>query len=402
MLSKDNFSSLCTRVCAVQGLSKAVKQVLLPIMKSIKDDLNSVKRELTSLNKTVSHLSGDLEQHKNQTTSVLADLQSAINRSSSAVTEELREVEDRLVNQLDDLDSKLNTTSELMRGDLSSVKRELTSLNESVNRICEEHEDHMTTEIMELEEHLQRNFTNQQENILNHIDSLPVYICNGTGGWRRAVYLDMTDPNTNCPEGWSETDYSKRTCGRVTDEWRTCDSVTFSVSGGEYSQVCGRIRAYQFAHTLGFYGYYYGYTTVDDAYITGVAVMHGSPRQHIWSFVAGLSENHTNSRYSLCPCDTTLSIPIPPFVGEDYFCESGYIYPGHWISNEIYSFHSNDVLWDGRDCHSSSTCCSQHNPPYFTKTLNTSTTDDIELRMCNYRENPYSNVAVELVELYVK
>ena len=395
----SNCSSLCTRVCAVQGLSKAVKQVLLPIMKSIKDDLNSVKRELTSLNKTVSHLSGDLEQHKNQTASVLADLQSSINRSS----ERLR---DTLVNQLDDLDSKLNTTSELMRGDLRCVKREMTSLNESVNRICdkmEEHEDHMTTEIMELEEHLQRNFTNQQENILNHIGSLPVYTCNGTGGWRRAVYLDMTDPNTNCPEGWNMTDYYKRTCGRPNDGHRTCDSVTFSVSGGEYSQVCGRMRAYQWGWTAGFYGSYQGYNTVDEPYFDGVAVMHGNPRQHIWTFAAGGGENYSipNDR-GQCACDgapTNLRY-IPPFVGEDYFCEAGYIHPGHW--NRFGQLHSNDTLWDGRDCHSSSTCCSLHNPPYFVKTLNTSTTDDIELRMCIYFRMDYTNLAVELVELYVK
>ena len=389
-------------VCAVQGLSKAVKQVLLPIMKSIKDDLNSVKGELTSLNETVSHLSGDLEQHKNQTTSVLADLQSSINRSS-AVTEELREAEDRLVNQLENLDTKLTSfDNTLMRGDLSSVKRELTSLNESMKRICdkmEEHEDHMTTEIMELEEHLQRNFTRQLKHSYGYITSLP-QSCDGTGGWRRAVYLDMTDTRTSCPEGWNMTDYSKRTCGRATDGRLTCDSVTFSVSGGEYSQVCGRIRAYQWGIATAFYGSRFTTSnSVDGAYITGVAVMHGSPRQHIWTFAVGRDENYpwSNNVY-LCPCDGIRSdlLTIPPFVGEDYFCESGAIYPNR------YSFYSNDILWDGRDCHSSSTCCSRRNPPYFVKTLNTSTTDDIELRMCFYQEVRYSNVAVELVELYVK
>ena len=133
--------------------------------------------------------------------------------------------------------------------------------NKSVKRICdkmEEHEDHMTTEIMELEEYLQRN---QLEHSYGYITTPP---CDGTEGRRRAVYLDMTDPNTNCPKGWSETDYSKRTCGRATDGWCTCDSVTFSVSGGEYSQVCGRIKAYQFVYTLGFHGYYEGQTTVDE------------------------------------------------------------------------------------------------------------------------------------------
>ena len=290
-----------------------------------------------------------------------------------------------------------------MRGDLSSVKREMTSLNKSVNKICdkmEEHEDHMTTEIMELEEHLQRNFTDQLKHSYGNITS-PPRPCDGTLGWRRAVYLDMKDSNTNCPEGWSETDYSKRTCGRATDGWHTCDSVTFSVSGGEYSQVCGRIRAYQWGNPTAFYGSRFTTSnSVDGAYFSGVAVMHGSPRQHIWTFLSGRDENFPRStNYFLCPCDGIRSdyLTIPPFVGEDYFCESGAIYP-----DPLLTFHSNDVLWDGRDCHSSSTCCSRRNPPYFVKTLNTTTTDDIELRMCLYSVKRHMNIAVELVELYVK
>ena len=115
----------------------------------IYDELSFMRRELTSLNKTVSHLNGDLEQHKKQTTSVLVDLHSSINRSyieqlnlidemESVLTEKLTHIEGRLVNQLDDLDSRLdavNTTSDLMRGDLSTVKGHLTSLNETVSII---------------------------------------------------------------------------------------------------------------------------------------------------------------------------------------------------------------------------------------------------------------------------
>ena len=454
------------------NVSEAVLEVLLPIVKDIKKDINSVKRELTSLNETVSNLSGDLEQHKkgvestsdlmrgdlksvkkklkridetvshlsgdleqhknqtaadlqtpssklvsvnasvteeltsletslnakldNQTVSLLADLQSSINRSS----EGLRYVENRLVNQLDDLDSKIvSVHNTLTRGDLSS---ELTSLNESMNRICdkmEEHEDHMTTEIMELEETLQQNLTCELK------ESLIPPICDGTGGWRRAVYLDMTNPTTHCPRGWNMTDYSKRTCGRANGRDRACDSVTFSVCGGEYSQVCGRIRAYSWGWSNGFYGSV-GDHLVDQAYFDGVAIMHGSPRQHIWTFVAGAAENLTSSYLDgVCPCDLIRGSFQPrslSFIGEDYFCEAGYVYPGRTIYNEIRQFHSNDVLWDGKNCHSSSTCCSLHNPPYFTKHLNTSTTDDIELRMCHALNKNNGNVAVELVEIYVK
>ena len=226
------------------------------------------------------------------------------------------------------------------------------------------------------------------------------YACGGTWGWRRAVYLDMTDPNTYCPSGWQLTGYSKRTCGRANSSRHSCDSVSFPVSGGPYSQVCGRIRAYQYGGPDAFWGYEHGgQTTIDSVYVCGVALMYGSPRQHIWTFASGAWENDKRRQTWNCPCDNG-AISIPPFVGEDYFCESGYVLV--LGSGRDIAFHSNDTLWDGRDCHSSSTCCSLHNPPYFTKTLNQTTTDDLELRMCFTESTSRANIAVELVELYVK
>ena len=239
------------------------------------------------------------------------------------------------------------------------------------------------------------------QNLTEQIISNARYTCGGTGGWRRAVYLDMTDPNTNCPSGWQLTGYSKRTCGRATDGYYTCDSVLFPVSGGPYRQVCGRIRAYQYLLLTAFWAYNReGQTTIDSAYFDGVALLHGSPRQHVWTFADGLFENYA-SHVSNCPCDNADDIiSIPSFVGSDYFCESGYVYPGYRNGSLEHAFHSNDILWDGRDCHSTSTCCSLHNPPFFAKTLSQTTTDDLELRMC--LKNPSSNIAVEFVELYVK
>ena len=98
----------------------------------------------------------------------------------------------------------------------------------------------------------------------------------------------------------------------------------------------------------------------------------------------------------------TESIVIPPFIEEDYFCESGYLYSGYYDETLWNIFYSNDTLWDGRDCHYSSTCCSLHNPPYFVKHLNQTTTDDLELRMCLNDPLLNDNIAVEVVEIYVK
>ena len=257
----------------------------------------------------------------------------------------------------------------------------------------EKHDNQITTELMKMNQTLTEQIINNKESIYDTAELK----CGGTWGWRRAVYLDMTDPNTNCPSGWNMTGYSKTTCGRASSSSLSCDSVFFPVSGGPYSQVCGRIRAYQRGVPDAFVGYNYrGHSTIDSAYVSGVAVMYGSPRQHIWTFANGARENQTSS--SSCPCDLSSSTSVPPFVGEDYFCESGYVHG----SGTVYTFHSNDILWDGRDCHSTSTCCSLHNPPYFTKTLNQTTTDDLELRMCHRDPITNDNIAVELVELYVK
>ena len=77
-----------------------------------------------------------------------------------------------------------------------------------------------------------------------------VYTCNGTTGWRRIVFINMTDTSYSCPSELVLTSYSKRTCGIQRTIGEGCTSTTFSVSGARYNQVCGRIRGYQCGHTI--------------------------------------------------------------------------------------------------------------------------------------------------------
>ena len=64
---------------------------------------------------------------------------------------------------------------------------------------------------------------------------------------------------------------------------------------------------------------YFTIVSIDGPYVDGVSLTYGSPRQHIWTFAAGQSEfSNVNDN---CPCDVTINITIPPFVGGDYFCE---------------------------------------------------------------------------------
>ena len=232
-------------------------------------------------------------------------------------------------------------------------------------------------------------------------------ICNGTTGWRRVAFINMTDTSHRCPPGLNMTTYSERTCGRTHTGFNNCSSTTFSVGGLPYSQVCGRIRGYQYGVLGAFYSYIYNsQRSINSQYVDGISLTHGQSgeRQHIWTFAAGLTQD-SGHPYSFehCPCESShYNYSLPPFVGNDYFCESGL--KTAWLDVDYYhTLYSNNTLWDGQNCISSSTCCQFNSPPWFTKTLNVSTTDDIELRLCTVIQLSLGgDVALELIDLYVK
>ena len=223
-------------------------------------------------------------------------------------------------------------------------------------------------------------------------------ICNGTPGWRRVAFINMTDTSYDCPTGLNLTSHSKRTCGRSHITHGGCSSTTFSVGCSPYSQVCGRIRGYQFG-TTGAFGH--DLRDIDSYYVDGVSLTHGGAgrRQHIWTFAAGGSEVSVHPNYG-CPCDSAPPSIVPSFVGNDYFCESGL--HSEWNNDYFGALFPDDVLWDGQNCTSTSTCCQFNNPPWFTKTLPTNTRDDIELRICTTGTPAGDDVPFELVELYVQ
>ena len=287
---------------AVVRIAAAVYEVVGPALETIEKDMKNMKSDLASLSQKVDNLTEEIQKLDTRLSSLMRDDINCVKTELSRVNEIISDLGDLQTHsqQTTSAVTQLDTRLSSLRDDFSGVERGLSGLNSTANKICDK------------------------------IKKLPVYTCGGTGGWRCAVYLDMTDPNTNCPSGWQLTGYSKRTCGRVGTGWRTCDTVFFPVSGGPYSQVCGRIRAYRYGLSQAFSGYNSGgETTIDSAYVSGVAVMHGSPRQHIWTFATGAFENATQYFFSNCPCNISGIRPIPPFVGEDYFCESGHVYPGY-------------------------------------------------------------------------
>ena len=233
----------------------------------------------------------------------------------------------------------------------------------------------------------------------------------GGPGWRRVVFLNMTNTSHVCPSGLQLTSYSRRTCGRANSSSGICWSTTFSVGGSQYSRVCGRALAYRFGYQYAFRGYWaysritnnkYVNQGIDGYYVDGLSLTHGAPgsRQHIWTFASGQFTGSRTSRYQCyrCPCDNGDTCPSPPFVGNDYFCES--TRPEDSLG--WFRFFPDAQLWDGQVCEGGGTCCRFNNPPWFTKNLTSLTTDSIELRLCLTSRSSSSDVALELLELYVQ
>ena len=227
--------------------------------------------------------------------------------------------------------------------------------------------------------------------------------CGGVvGGWTRVANINMTNSSHSCPSSLVEVSVDPkrpRLC-TIPGTGIGCSSTVFPVHGINYERVCGRIIAYQDRTPNAFFPYHRNRSlTIDDLYLDGVSLTHGSrPRQHIWSFASALDE--TDGHQSGCPCLNIglLTQPVvPPFIGNDYFCDTG-----SSDDVKIDAFYADNPLWDGEGCGVRNTCCFFNNPPWFSKMLDHSTSDDIEMRICRDAGRLNEDVPLELIELYVR
>ena len=221
---------------------------------------------------------------------------------------------------------------------------------------------------------------------------------NITGGWTRVAELNMTNSSHQCPSGLTlrtESDPNIRAC--VTASTVGCVSIPIDIPYS-YSRVCGRVIAYQVGNTNAFHGSHRTHA-IDSNYVDGISLTHHNPREHIWTFAAGLRENGVDHGESICPCAGNPGAAPPPFVGDDYFCEAGV--EEHLESNTS-TLYSNDPLWDGRGCTGTNLCCSFNDPPWFYKQLPQPTTDNIEMRVCKDENVSNEDVAIEIVDIYVQ
>ena len=228
--------------------------------------------------------------------------------------------------------------------------------------------------------------------------------CNcGGPGWTRIGLINMSDSNQYCPSNFNLTTSPIRGCGRQSNGRFICDSIILPVTGLNYSTVCGRIYAYQYGVMNGFrYSLYINTSsTIESPYVHGLSITHGKKgaRQHIWTFVgADIKVNELSS----CSCSNNNSVwphRVPSYVGQSYFCDSGN--PDDYDGN-TFRVYTDKLMRNGEGCPSYSSCCTFNMPPWFCKALEKPTTDDLELRLCNFRTHYGGNILINLMEIYVK
>ena len=206
----------------------------------------------------------------------------------------------------------------------------------------------------------------------------------------RVAHVNMSQSGATCPQGLTQKNMSGLiVCGQNANG---CQGTLFSALGLSYSQVCGQLRGYQSGTPDAFHNS----LTVTQGYLDGASITYGT--KHIWSYAAGVSYLYSPCPVCSCPCNNGSTAQVPPYVGSDYYCETGYNAPG--IPANI--FYPNDPLWDGQQCDGvEAPCCTHPNMPWFNKTLSETTTEDIQLRLCNNQGIADEETLLQLISLYV-
>ena len=300
-----------------------------------------------------------------------------------------------LQEKLDNIDADIQEKAETFQEKLDDID---TDIQENAETFQEKLDD-IDADIQEKSETVQEKLDDIDADLQEKAETLEeiegrVHPCGGTG-WRRAIFLDMTDPNEVCPgEFVLLPDIPVRACGGSGGD--STDQLFFDVSEA-YSKVCGRIKGFQIGSAAAFRDMQEVFM---DDYVHGVSVGRFSdiiPSEHIWTFAVGSTDGDPTLD-TVCPCASdggaNLS-PAPEFVGNNYFCESGNKDPTA-TPGQFYS----DTLWDGKNCFGVSECCAFSHPPYFVRDLGTRRSEDL-LIIINTEEKG-SNIAIQLIEIYIQ
>ena len=279
-----------------------------------------------------------------------------------------------------------------------------TALNkEDLDHVCYNITAKINESVAELLDTIQTLNQTLTDRLLSLESTSTTTVCNITSAkWRRIAYFDTTKGDS-CPTGLrtvTNNSTGQTACGRTANGG--CTSLQFSPNGN-YNNVCGRVRGYQYGMPEVFDT---GTNSIDSHYLHGVSITHGTNvtgtnltrinRTHLWSYVTGISERYRVTSFR-CPCarpDPTDRSGVPSFVGEDFYCESGF--SGSNYENRI---AWEDPLWDGQGCFApGNQCCSHYG--WFHREIPT-TFEDIEVRWCADFILNNEDVVTDRLEIWV-
>jgi len=223
--------------------------------------------------------------------------------------------------------------------------------------------------------------------------------CGGhKGGWMRVANFS-TGSGDNCPMGWTKittpTDpvFPSVDVCRSPNDASGCYPTMFPTFGVNYYKICGMASGYQ----KGTPDAFVGPKDINGAYVDGLAITVGNPRQHIWTYAVGISESDVSTTNN-CPCAGNQGRNPFPFIGNDYYCESGTT--GEILFDINYT---NDPLWDGEGCvGANNNCCTSPGMPWFLRQFPVSLNGDIEARICTNEVYSNEGILIDQLQLYVQ
>ena len=358
------------------------------------DTINNLNQQFQDISVTVQQLTSKVDGNAGN----IEQLTSKVDGNADNI-QQLQTSVDGNSGDISDIKGQQSDTSSMIQQMSSTLQQAQTNISNNMGEIATIKEKQSNTTstvqgILAVQDTLLKTVANNSADIdilIEHIE----HPC-GSAGWTRVAYLDMSDPEQECPSQFMEYSANgKRACGRPTSNSGSCASITFATNMS-YTEVCGKVIGYQ-KGTPQAINTGAGHNNLNSYYVDGVSITYGSPRQHIWTFM-GSNKDHGNGVWT-CPCNTGALISVQGFIGDDFFCESGFL-GGEPVNSVLYT---DDPLWDGENCRNKETpCCQIPGLPWFTKTLSTNTTADVELRVCGDERTANEDTPVSYYEIYVK
>ena len=233
-----------------------------------------------------------------------------------------------------------------------------------------------------------KQLTESVQDVKKRLEGPTTEKCGKAGNWKHVVYINPT-LNNSCPSGLCKVNIpntNKQACGGTVNSG--CSPVIFTVDQN-YTNICGRVQGYQLYSPNAFAGG--SGKTINDNYVDGISITQGSPRKHVWTYAA----YHWEGVRDGCPCtilDGTAPHPPPSFIGDDYYCDTGF-------KSEVTGIAWEDPLWDGKGCtQGKDRCCERYG--WFHKTV-PSSDDHIEMRWCVDQPLNNEDTFVDFAEIWV-